>query len=810
MNHPIINWQSSMDAILSDLRYALRGFRRAPGFTTVAILTLALGIGGATAIYSVVDGILLRSLPYPDPSRLMKLVRTSVAGTEGAFSAGDFLDVVREMAALGQVTGYREDISDVTGTGEPVRVPGVQTTASFFDVLQVTPLVGRVYSAADQGRGAMAVISEGLWQRQLGRRPDVVGTRVRVNGTPTEIVGVVSQLVRHPLNADLWTLAPGDVPTSPIPSEDPRADREIQYFGAMARLAPSATIGDVNAQLGALGDRLAREFPDSNRGESFQVRPLAESLVVDVRTGLLVLLGAVACVLLIACANVAGLMLARSLARRRELAVRASLGASSWRLARQLMVESLVLAIAGGAAGLVLASWGVELLLALAPEKLPRLSEVHLDWRVAAIASLATTLVGLLAGLAPAWQSARPQLNEDLKDGGRTGTAAKTRFRSILVVGEVAAALVLLIGAGLMLTSLARLRSVDPGFRTTSLAAVELPLPQSRYDGPAQGRFYREVLERLQANPATARSAMVFPMPLRGSNAGAGVEIEGEPESNRTNRPPAELNMVSPEYFETMGLRLIKGRGFTASDADGQLPVVIINQSLAKMFGEVDPIGRRINLGDWVTVVGVVSDARRQSLEAAPKPNVYLPYQQFTLSFMSVVVQTDGAPAAVGSAVKAAVRELDPDLPVETVRTIEQIIELSTGQPRFRTFVIAAFAALALLLAAIGIYGLVSFSVSQRTAEMGVRLALGASPRQVGALVLRQGLALAVLGVVIGLATAAVGGRLLASLLYETSATEPAVFAGLALLLLTIAALACYVPARRAMRVDPMRALRAD
>jgi putative ABC transport system permease protein len=319
-----------------------------------------------------------------------------------------------------------------------------------------------------------------------------------------------------------------------------------------------------------------------------------------------------------------------------------------------------------------------------------------------------------------------------------------------------------------------------------------------------------QLLQRLQANPATAKSAIVFPLPLRGSNASTGVEIEGEPESNRTARPPAELNMVSPEYFETMGLRLLRGRGFAATDVDGQPGVVIINERLAAEFGTVDPIGHRINLGDWVTIVGVVSDARRQSLEAAPKTNVYLPYQQFTLPFMSVVVRTDGSPSAVAAAVKTAVREIDPDLPVETVRTMEQIIELSTGQPRFRTFIFLAFASLALLLAAVGIYGLVSFSVSQRTSEMGVRLALGASPRQIGTLVLRQGLGLAALGVVIGVAAAAGGARLLASLLYETSATDPTVYGGLALLLLTIAALACYVPARRAMGVDPMRALRAD
>ena len=796
--------------MLTDLRHAIRSFRRAPGFAVTALLTLALGIGGATSIYSVVDGVLLRPLPYPEPSRLVKVGRTSAAGMDGAFSAADYLDVKREMSSFAGVTGYREDISDVTGSGDPIRVPGIQTTAAFFDVLQATPIVGRLYSAADEGRGAFAVISEGLWQRQFGSRADIVGTRVRVNGTPTEILGVVRHSVRHPLKADLWTLAPGPVPTSPVPSERGLAERNVQYFGVMARLAPGATLADTNRQIAALGERLAREFPDSNKGESFHVRPLAESLVVDVRTGLLVLLGAVGCVLLIACANVAGLMLARSLSRRRELAVRASLGASTWRLARQLIVESLLLACVGGAAGLMLAGWGVDVLLAVAPEQLTRLSEVTLDWRVAAIASLATTIVGLLAGLAPALQSARPELNQDLRDGGRTGTAIRTRFRSGLVVGEIAAALVLLIGAGLMLTSLSRLRAVDPGFRTSSIAAVELPLPQSRYDGPAQGRFYRQVLERLQANPATSKSAMVFPLPLRGSSAAAGVEIEGQPEQSRQDRPPAELNMVSREYFETMGLRLLRGRGFAATDVDGQPGVVIINERLAKEFGDVDPIGRRINLGDWVTVVGIVSDARRQSLDAAPKPNVYLPFTQFTLPFMSVVVRTDGPSSAVASAVRGAVREIDPDLPVETVRTIEQIIELSTGQSRFRTFILAAFAALALLLSAVGIYGLVSFSVSQRTAEMGVRLALGATPRQVGGLVMRHGLLLAILGVTIGLAVAAAAGRALATLLYETSPTDPLVFGGLATVLLTVAALACYVPARRAMRVDPVQALRAD
>ena len=776
----------------------------------MAVITLALGIGGATAIFSVIDGILLRPLPYADPSRLVKVARTTPTGVaDGAFSSADYLDVKREATTLLNVAGFREDISDVTGTGEPVRVPGVQTTAEFFDVFGVKPLAGRVYTAEDEGHGALAVIGEGLWQRQFGGRADIVGTEVRVNGTPTTIVGVVPAEVRHPMPADIWTLAPGNVPTSPVPS-DGLADREVQYFAALARLAPGATLSDANAQLQALGERLGQQFPDTNRGESFHVRPLADSLVSDVRAGLLVLLGAVACVLLIACANVAGLMLARGLARRRELAVRASLGASRWQLARQLLIESLVLAVVGGAAGLLLAVWGVDLLVAMAPETLPRLADVRLDWRVAAGASLATTVVGLLAGLAPALQASRPHLNEDLKDGGRTGTSAPTRFRSGLVIAEVAAALVLLVGAGLMVSSLSRLRSVDPGFRTSSLAAIDLAIPQSRYNGPAQGRFYTDVLNRLRGNPVTADSALVFPMPLRGSNAAASIEIEGQPDADRPSQPLAELNMVSPEFFQTMGLRLMRGRGFGTTDVEGQPPVVIINERLASHFGDGDPLGRRINLGDWVTIVGVVSDVRRQSLDAVPKPAIYLPYQQFVLPYMSVVVRTDAPKSAVASAVKTAVRAIDPELPVETVRSIEDIIETSTGQPRFRATILLAFAALALLLAAVGVYGLISFSVSQRTAEMGVRLALGASPRQVGALVMRQGLLLAGAGVVLGVALAAAAGRVMAGLLFETSATDPRLYAALGTLLLTMAALACYVPARRAMRVDPMRALRSE
>ena len=794
-----------------DVRYALRSFARAPGFTLVALVTLALGIGGTTAIFSIVDGVVLRPLPYPDPDRLVRLSHHTPRGVDAGLSAADFLDLKHDATSLARMAGYREDIVDLTGRGEPIRVRGLQTTAAFFDALGGAPLAGRTYHEdTDQPGAAVAVMGESLWRTQFGGDPATVGATVRLNGAPTEIVGIVPGSVRHPVRADVWMLSPVPVPVSPVAIDgDPLASRDVQYFAAIARVRDGVPIADVRAHLADISGRLAKQYPDTNSGDTFALVPLGDALVTDVRRALFVLLGSVAFVLLIACANVAGLLLARGTMRKRELAVRAALGAGRGRIVRQLLAESLVLAAGGGLLGLLAAGWGLDLLVALAPANIPRLDEVTADWRVGAFALAATAAVGLLFGIMPALQASRPDLGHDLKGGGRAGTA-RTGLRSAMVVAQVALALVLLIGAGLMLSSLARLRAVDPGFRTTELVAIELPLPQARYDEAAQKRFYRGVLERLRAQPPTADAAVLFPFPLRGANAQASFEIEGQPEVDRSQQSVAELNSVSPGYLRTAGLRLLAGRDFDATDGPDSPPVALISESARRFWGDRDPVGTRVNLGSSVTVVGVVSDARRRSLDLPPQPAVYLPYEQFTLPFMGVVVRSARGTAATASAVKAAVAELDPDLPVGNVLTIERIIDESTGQPRFRSFLIASFAGLALLLAAVGVYGLISFTVAQRVPEIGVRLALGASPWQVFRLVIGGGVKLAVAGVAIGLAAAWAATTLLASLLYDTSATDPVIYGSLSALLLAIAALACYVPARRAMRIDPMTALRSE
>ena len=795
--------------LIQDIRYALRSFVRAPGFTLVALLTLALGIGGTTAIFSIVDGVVLRPLPYSNPAQIVRLVRTHAKGEEASFSAPDYRDLKKGATYLSAVAAYRSDIIDLTGRGEPIRAQGMETTAGFFDVFDAPPLAGRTFhEATDQPGATVAVIGEAIWRQQFGGDRSVIGTMVRLNGRPTEIIGVVPAWLRHPDKVDVWMLAPADVPTSPLgPMEGDQ--RAVSYFTAVARIAGDRSIADARGQLRTVSDQInAVNSPDSP-DDVLSAQPLAASMVADVRGALLVVLGAVGFVLLIACANVAGLLVARGAARRRELAVRTALGAGRGRLMLQLLTESIVLAAAGGIAGLVVAFWSLQLLVAAAPENLPRLDDIALDWRVGLFAFAATLAVGVLFGLAPSLQASKPALNVDLKDGGRSGTA-RTGARNVMVVAQVALALVLLIGAGLMLTSFSRLRAVDPGFRTTELVTVELMVPLARYDEKAQVRFYSSVLEKLRANPLTAQSAMLFPFPFGGGNARATLEVLGQPSKPPEQRLTVDLNSISPGYLQTSGVRLLAGRDFAEADGPGAPLVALISESAIKEFGGKNPIGEQIDLGDAATVVGIVADAKRRSLDQPAGPAVYLPYTRFTLPYMGAMIRTDRGAAAVTPVVKAVVAQLDPDLPIGDVNTIEQMIDDSTGQPRFRSYLIAGFAALALLLAAVGVYGLISFTVTQRVPEIGVRLALGASPRQVFAQVIGSGLKLAVIGVVLGLVAAAAATTLVRGLLFNTSATDPVVYVSLSVLLLAMAAVACYVPARRAMRIDPMTALRSE
>jgi putative ABC transport system permease protein len=806
---------------LFDVRTALRSLARTPGFTAVALLTLALGIGSTTAIFSVVDAVLLRALPYPDPARIVSLSRsTPNSPVGGAFSAADYLDYKRGTSSFAAMAGYRQSIVDLTGHGDPVRLTALETTAGFFDVFRVPPLAGRVYSeAADTARGpAVAVVSESLWRQHLGADPGAIGQPIRLNGVPTLVIGVMPGVLVHPSKVDLWVLAPDEVPTSPVAIEGDRlASRDVQYFQAVARLRPAVSLAQANSEMRAISERLAREFPDTNAGEGTVGIPYQESLVGDVRSAILVLFGAVGFVLVIACANVAGLLVARGTGRRRELALRSALGAGRGRLVSQLLTESLVLAIIGGGLGLVLAKWGVDGLVSLAPENLPRLEEVDLDLRVAAFAIAASAAVGVLFGIIPALQGTRLAVVEALKDGGRTGTA-RTRTQKVLVVAEVALALVLLIGAGLMLTSFSRLRAVDPGFTVRNLVVVFVPLPQARYDNPAQARFYSQLSERLRNNPITAQSALGFPTPFGGANAEGAYSVEGAPRVSRADRPVAQLASVTPGYFKTMGIPLLRGRELALTDTRDGPGVVVVNRTLAdREWPDQDPIGKRIALGgeptdadSWLTVVGVVGDSKRDDLQAGPRPAVYLSVNTFTLPFMGVLVRTDAGEAAVASAVRAAVASIDPELPIDEVETVDRILERATGQPRFRAVLVGAFAAAALLLAAVGLYGLISYTVAQRVPEIGVRLALGATPQQVGRLILGQGLVLALAGVAVGLLGALAATRLLAGLLFAVSATDPTVYAVLAAVLLTIAAAACYLPTRRAMRIDPLAALRAE
>jgi putative ABC transport system permease protein len=805
-----------------DIRYALRNLTHNPGFTIVAVLTLAIGIGANTAIFSVVNGVLLRPLPYPDPSRLIRLWSSSASESKGAFAPADFLDLERETHTFTALGAFRDDaLTMTTPAGEPVRVQGARVNADYFDVFAMPAAIGRTFNRAIDARNSepLVVLSHTLWREQFASDPQIAGRRVRVDGVPHTVAGVMPPSFDFPEGAKAWILSAKPVPLPPIDVPgDLLSSRDVHYFQVIGRLKPDATAEAAQADLQTIANDLARRFPESDGGRAVSIQPLRETIVEDVRFALLLLLGAVAVVLLIACANIASLLLARASGRQRELAIRAALGAARSRIVRQLITESLILGGGGGVAGLLLGYWAIALLLAIIPEGIPRAGQIELDARVAAVTIAAAFVSALLFGAIPALQASRADASLALReaDRGTAGGRRRAKTRAILVLGEIALTSILLVSSGLLLNSLIRLQHVDPGFRTDQVTLVSLPLPLSRYpDGKRQAAFYRQMRDALERRPEVQSAAILFPNPLQGRNASGTFTIEGQPAMPRADRPFTALASVSREYFSTLGIPLIKGRAFTDQDRDPAPAVAIVNTTFVrKYFTSQDPIGRRVRFGesekDWITIVGVAGDSRNVGLNEQPTPVLYLPYDTFPLAFMSIAVRSTAGAGVIASTARREAKNIDPDIGIDRIVPLSEVVHESVAEPRFRTLLLAAFAVIALVLAAVGIFGLISFTVAQRTREIGIRIALGARPDQVVGSVVREGLMLAAGGLALGIAGSFVTTRLLETLLYDVHGTDPLTYTAVAALLIGVALVATYIPSRRAAHVDPVTALRAE
>ena len=800
------------------MRYAIRALLNTPAFTAIAVITIALGIAANTAIFSVVNAVLLRPLPFRDEARIVRVWTSTANEPRSNHSAGDFLDLQRNNHTLAALAGFRGDLVAASATpGDPVQMQGTYVTAGFFDVLGTPAALGRTFtSAQDAVRSEpMVVLSHAAWQQLYGNEPRAIGTRVRLNGRPHTIVGVMPAAFRWPEGAQLWLLSEKAVPPSPIDKGDEPTSRDIRYFEAIARLKPGSSVSDAQNDLHLVGAAIQREHPDTSGNRDVRVVPLREDLVGDVREALFVLQGAVGLVLLIACANVSSLLIARATGRRRELAIRAALGASRRRLVRELLIESSLLGVVGGLLGLLAGTWLIVLLVRVLPEGVPRADAIGLDATVAAVTLIASLGTGILFGSLPAWQASQTDAITALKEAGGERGTARARGRAALVVAEVALTLVLLVSAGLLANSFLRLQRVDPGFHSDHVTIGTLSVPQTRYPtSKEQLALYRRLLDGLSQRPELQAVGIGFPGPLRGNNASGTFFIEGRPSTNRADRPFAHLGSVSGGYFATMGIPLLAGRTFAEMDRDEGPGVAIVSVALARHYWPGDnPIGKHLRFDQkdpWVTVVGLVGDVRQLGLREEPPPLLYMPYQQFPLPFTDVTVRSTLAESAVTAVLRHQLSSIDPDLPFGDLMTLESVVDRSVDEPRFRTVLIGMFALLALLLAAVGVYGLISYSVTQRTREIGIRVALGAQPRQVLLPVLREGLLLAVIGVALGLAGALGVTRILSAFLFGVGAADPLTFSLVSLLLLVIALAASYIPSRRALRVDPLLALRAE
>ena len=806
---------AALGDLVRDLRYGLQTLRRAPGFTTVALVTLALGIGANTAIFSVVDAVLLRPLPYEDPDRLVWLWDTQPQLSTAPSSLPDFIDWKDQNQSFEYLAAYQSGnmfFGDDSGTQDTA--VGL-VTPDLFSLFRVKPLLGRTFTEEETqpGRFRVAVLSHSMWQRRFGSDPHVLGRTMDLSGAAYTIIGVIPAGFNFPNETQLWR---------PLPIDTKQLDRGPHYLSVVGRLKPGVTLAQAQAEMSTLASRLAHQYPEVIAGHGIKLDLLRDVLVGDIGPALFVLLGAVGFVLLIACANVTNLQLARAGARRKEIAVRTALGANRARIVRQLLTENVLLAALGGAAGLLVAVWGVDSLIALSPGAIPRVGEIGIDARVTSFTLLISLLTGILSGLAPALQVSRRDLTDPLKESGRTTAGvARNRLRSLLVVSEIAMSLVLLIGAGLMIKSFARLSRVDPGFNPAKVVTMGVTLLRSKYPEDSRvAAFYSQILERVAAVPGVKSAGAITELPLSGSNTSDNFTIEGRPAVTKVEQPLTECRTVTPHYFESMDIPLLKGRDFAETDTKQSPNVVVINEAFAhRHFAREDPLGHRIRLQgqarDPLVIVGVVGNVRDLGLDAQATPEIYLPYLQDPLNetyarSMTIVVRTKSDPASMAGTLRAELSSLDKTLPVYALKPMTDYLRDSLSRRRFNMVLLGVFAAVALLLAAVGIYGVISYSVAQRTHEIGVRVAIGAQAQDVLKLVIGHAMFMTMLGISLGLAAALALTRMMQSLLFEVSATDPLTFGLIAALLTGVALAACFVPARRAVKVDPVVALRNE
>ncbi|HYJ07273.1 MAG TPA: ABC transporter permease [Chthoniobacterales bacterium] len=794
--------------MLADLKYALRSLGKHPAFTAIAVLTLALGIGANTAIFSVVNGVLLRPLPYPEPEQIVTLKSNQ--------SALDLQDIQAQSHSFESLGGATLQAADYSGGAEPVQIELGLVAADFFKVLGARTTLGRTITAEDDrfDGARVVVLSHGLWQRQFGGNTGIVGQEINLAAQSYTVIGVLAPDFPPP-RATNEAFVPMNV-FYPLAAKA-RGAHILRVYG---RLRPGVTLSAAQSELRVIDHRMAEADPEESKNRQTVLVSLHERMVGNIRPALLVLFGAVGLVLLIACANFANLLLARMAGRAQELTVRAALGAGRWRLIRQVLVESVVLALLGGLGGLLLGSWGMDALLALKPENLPRVENVYLDGSVLAFTFLLSLGTGILFGVLPAWQATRVELNAMLNSGGRGTTSARSRFRSGLVVAELGLALVLLIGAGLLGKAFWQITSVAPGFNPENVVTVRVDLPKARYEMvPAQTQFREQVLENLNSLPGVT-AAMVSEIPLGGNAINHNFIIEGRPALTPGEEPELYSRSVAGEYFQVLGIPIVQGRALTRDDRSDAPLVGVINESMARQyFPEQNPIGARIRWArseeiQWITIVGVAGNVRHFGLANSEEPAIYTPYAQSAQEWKrwaEIVVRSPGTvgPALVAQ-LKAMVWKVDPAIPVTKVRTMSEVMSISLAAQRFNTLLLGVFAVVALLLASVGLYGVLAFSVAQRTREIGIRMALGAQTSDVLRLVLRQGLTLSLLGIVAGVGVSLAGTRVLAGFLYGVAPTDAVTFASVALVLIAVALVACLVPARRAMRVDPIVALRYE